>query len=251
MAPWPLGLSRFFCHSIFLSCESEPVADVHGCLGCSLVHSATRASHGSSRDGHPGNREGKRAAPLMTSSRHGDGWLGSDPAATSSMDREKNVCRRCRGVVGCGSIGWAAVVQRRTGGRRTQPTNQGMDRSGGKPLSNGQSLRRRSVIPVVRGETGTMPKHKAPCRQSDWHRLGPLAWLVAAPMPLVGMVVGMHYSMEACRRQVPEICGLGVLPYLFAGLVGGTLAGAIVGAVVGEVLAWLRRRRNRRKVESA
>jgi hypothetical protein len=94
-----------------------------------------------------------------------------------------------------------------------------------------------------------MPKHKAPCQQSDWQRLGPLAWLVAAPMPLVGMVVGLHYSMEACRR-VPEICGLGVLTYLFAGLVGGSLAGAIVGAVVAEFLAWLRRRRNRRKVES-
>lgn len=104
-----------------------------------------------------------------------------------------------------------------------------------------------SVYQLVRGEIGTMPNQNAPCRQSDWHRLGALAWLVAAPMPLVGMVVGMHYSMEACQR-VPEIRGLGVLPYLFAGLVGGSLAGAIVGAVVGEFLGWLRRRRNRRKV---
>jgi hypothetical protein len=71
----------------------------------------------------------------------------------------KKVCRRCRDVVRCGSIGWAAVVQRRTVGRRTQSTNHGMDRSGGKPLSNGPSVRRRSVIPIVRRiEKGMIPR---------------------------------------------------------------------------------------------
>ncbi len=99
----------------------------------------------------------------------------------------------------------------------------------------------------VSGETATMPKHKASCRQSDWHRLGPLAWLIAAPMPIIGMVVGLHYAMEALGRQGPEVCGLGVLPYLFAGLVGGSLGGAIVGAVVAEFVGWLRRRRSGRK----
>ncbi len=62
----------------------------------------------------------------------------------------KTICRRSRGVVRCGSIGWAAVVQPRTGGRRTQSTDRRMGRSGAKLPSSGPCLRRRLVIPSVR-----------------------------------------------------------------------------------------------------
>jgi hypothetical protein len=86
------------------------------------------------RDRNSGNRK-KRAAPRAKPSRNGDGWSGSAPVATSSVDCE-NVCRRCRGEVRCGRIGWAA-----------QPTKKGVDRRGG--ISSGRSVRRQSVIPAI------------------------------------------------------------------------------------------------------
>ena len=61
----------------------------------------------------------------------------------------KNDCCRCRGVVGCGSMGWAAFVQRRTGGRRTQPTNHPLQPSGDHPFFHGTSIRRRRLNGVV------------------------------------------------------------------------------------------------------
>jgi hypothetical protein len=105
------------------------------------------------RSGRPAvGQPGRDAWPHGTGCRTAQGSGGGQaiagvPATTSSVDRQK-CCRRCRDVVGSGSIGWATVVRRRTGGRRTQPVKQWMDRRGG--ISSGRSVRRQSVIPVVR-----------------------------------------------------------------------------------------------------
>ncbi|NLX97451.1 MAG: hypothetical protein GXY83_14890 [Rhodopirellula sp.] len=80
------------------------------------------------------------------------------------------------------------------------------------------------------------------------------AWLCAAPIPLVGVAIGLCVSMHAFRREVANsqarspgefVDGLGVVAYLFLGLVGGALGGIIAGAAVAEFVTWLGHRRSR------
>ena len=77
------------------------------------------------------------------------------------------------------------------------------------------------------------------------------AWLCAAPMPLIGVAVGLYLSMAAFNREVESqsarapgetVCGNGAIPFLFFGLVGGGLGGIVAGrAVAGLVTWWVRR----------
>lgn len=83
-----------------------------------------------------------------------------------------------------------------------------------------------------------------------------LAWLLAAPMPVIGVVVVHLMSTAALQRATADFvarnpdlhaCGLMALPYLVFGIGGGALVGVFAGAMVAglvEVAFWLRRRRS-------
>jgi hypothetical protein len=79
------------------------------------------------------------------------------------------------------------------------------------------------------------------------------AWLCAAPMPVVGMMIGLYLANASIARHVatvraesPEafICGLPFIPVLFAGLIGGSLGGIVAGGILGESVTWFTRKRD-------
>jgi hypothetical protein len=102
----------------------------------------------------------ERAAPLANPSHHGDGWPESDRLRLRAWTA-KNDCRRCRDVVRYGSIGWAAVVQRRTDGWLTEPTNHPLQPSGDHPFFHGTSIRRRRL----NGGRSASGRGVVPCRR--------------------------------------------------------------------------------------
>ena len=122
-----------------------PASDQRNPVGKSPGSARRWASIRSCRDRHPGNRRKTCGFPRETESSWR--WLARSDSGTRDAKKCLPPLQR-RGRM-TRSADWATVVQRRNDGRRPQPTNQGMDRSGGKPLSSGRSLRRRSVIPVV------------------------------------------------------------------------------------------------------
>jgi hypothetical protein len=86
------------------------------------------------------------------------------------------------------------------------------------------------------------------------------AWLCGAPMPLIGVGVGLYLSMAAFSREVESqlaqapgepLCGNGAIPFLFFGLIGGGLGGIVAGRAIAGLVTWLARRRGYQDVNEA
>jgi hypothetical protein len=87
-----------------------------------------------------------------------------------------------------------------------------------------------------------------------------LAWLCAAPMPLIGVATGLYLSMAAFDRETeaqfarsPDetVCGNGAIPFLFFGLIGGGVGGIIAGVAIAGLVTWLVRRCGRQDSNEA
>src|SRR5437773_2540389 len=77
------------------------------------------------------------------------------------------------------------------------------------------------------------------------------AWLCAAPMPFIGVAVGLYLSMAEFDREVAAqlaespgdtVCGNAAIPFLFSGLIGGSLGGIVAGVAIARLVTWLVRR---------
>jgi hypothetical protein len=87
------------------------------------------------------------------------------------------------------------------------------------------------------------PKKLSRCEMRSDHRRW-LAYVVAAPMPIIGVAVGLYFGVTSWRTayppesQVPgsESGGLAAGLCPLAGMVIGALAGIIVGAMVAELV---------------
>ena len=93
---------------------------------------------------------------------------------------------------------------------------------------------------------GFQTRHGLPRRagKQPW-----LAWFCAAPMPLIGVALGIYLSMAAFDRHVEaelakspglEICGNPGMGFLFFGFVAGSLGGIIAGVAVANLVTRLR-----------
>ena len=80
-------------------------------------------------------------------------------------------------------------------------------------------------------------------RERPW-----IAWICAAPMPLIGVALGVYLSMAAFDRVVEagtgpvtrmDVCGDIGSVYLLNGFVVGSIGGIIAGAAIANLVTWL------------
>lgn len=81
-----------------------------------------------------------------------------------------------------------------------------------------------------------------------------IAWLCAAPMPVIGIAVGLSLCKLSSVRYVAtvqaehpgaDVCGLPIVGCLILGLLGGSLGGILVGAGIAALVTRFVRRRGR------
>ena len=84
------------------------------------------------------------------------------------------------------------------------------------------------------------------------HRQPWQAWLCAAPMPIVGLAIGLYLADASFARHVASIhaespdapiCGLPFIPGMFAGFFGGSLGGIVAGGLIAEFVTRIMCRR--------
>lgn len=81
-----------------------------------------------------------------------------------------------------------------------------------------------------------------------------IAWVCAAPMPILGVVVGLYLCEASWDRHVASVqaefpgegvCGNPAILCISFGLIGGTLGGIVAGAAIAELVTWFVRKRGR------
>lgn len=93
-----------------------------------------------------------------------------------------------------------------------------------------------------KGRTPIPWRHHRECKQ-PW-----IAWICAAPLPFLGVALGIYLSVAAWNRSNAEdlarspgevVCGNPGIFFLFQGFVGGSVGGVVAGVAIANLVTRL------------